>query len=239
LGSSWCFFGDLGCKGFHSYYVPLWPFVNVTQADALANTHAWQCPPGARCPINPAEIYFSPDATALAFVQQYLGFHDITRVTSTKVAKDQAHIGVGYLNPNGKPVTAAVIHLVRYEHNIGDTTAPWEVVGSDDTTFSLETPKYASDVGNSFSAGGHITGVDENITVSVLHTAGGTENTTTRLTTSCCLPAGGEDSPWSVHLTISQYAGIQVADALTVVASTGGHVQQHERFAVQGVYVQS
>jgi len=214
----------------------MWPFANIAQA-AAAETQALACRT-ERCPYVPNRDFSDPGATALGFVRGYLGFADITRVTSTSVAKDQAHIGVGYLNPNGKPVTAAVIHLVKYERASGDKFAPWEVVGTDDTSFSLETPTYASRVGNSFSVGGHITGVDENIHVWVLHTAGQT-NTTTRLKDYCCLPAGGQNSPWTVHLTIPKYSGIQVSDVLTVVASTGGHVQQHERFAIQGVYVQS
>jgi len=214
----------------------MWPFANLAQAQIVegetASCDIHECLGGKLIRFE------DPGSAALNFVGEYLGFSDITRVTSTSVAKDQAHIGVGYLNPNGKPVTAAVIHLVKYERAVGEKYAPWEVVGTDDTTFSLETPTYASRVGNSFSVGGHITGVDENIHVWVLHTAG-QSNTTTRLKDYCCLPAGGQNSPWTVRLTIPKYSGIQVSDVLTLVASTGGHLQQHERFAVQGVYVQS
>jgi hypothetical protein len=44
------------------------------------------------------------------------------------------------------------------------------------------------------------------------------------------LPAGGTNSPWSGR---TQFTGHGV---LTVVAVTGGHLQQHERFAIQGVH---
>ena len=46
-----------------------------------------------------------------------------------------------------------------------DADSPWEVVGSDDTTFSVEQPAYGSTVQSPMLVGGHITGVDENIRV--------------------------------------------------------------------------
>jgi hypothetical protein len=223
-----CYFADASpCKvpaGF-VWYVPLWPYSDFTQASNAATIG---------CPDLPNGCVRSAPQTALDFVHQYLGFEDISRVTSTKITADQAHIGVGYLNPAGQPVTAAVLHLVKYERYAASTSAPWEVVGSDDTTFSLETPKYGSTVGTSFAMGGHITGVDENI-----HSSGRSLlNTTVPVFDDCCLPAGGQNQAWSHEVGIPNLLVLNAATVpVTLVASTGGHVQQHERFAIQGIYV--
>ncbi|MDT4921058.1 MAG: hypothetical protein QOI15_1960, partial [Pseudonocardiales bacterium] len=45
------------------------------------------------------------------------------------------------------------------------------------------------------------------------------------------LPAGGADTPWA---TIVPHSDRQHG-AVTLVASTGGHLTAHERFAVVGV----
>jgi hypothetical protein len=49
----------------------------------------------------------------------------------------------------------------------------------------------------------------------------------------CCLPAGGVDSPWSTSVSFTP----QGAETLTIVVSTGGHIQEVERFAVTGVRI--
>ncbi|MFC7586309.1 hypothetical protein ACFQYP_23085 [Nonomuraea antimicrobica] len=51
----------------------------------------------------------------------------------------------------------------------------------------------------------------------------------------CCLSAGGENAAWSARVTFTARPG----RTLTVVASTGGHVAEVERFAVTGVRVPS
>ena len=218
-----CFFSDLGCHGVSSFYVPLFPFANYTQAfDAMTRDCV------APCVASAATV-------ALNFTRKFLDFTDITRVTSSDIGRDEAHIGVGYLDPNGKPKTAAVLHLVRYEMKLGGN-GPWEVVGSDDTTFSLETPAYGSTVGKQFSVGGHITGVDENISALLLRQIGGYPNSVGSLLVSkgCCVPAGGDNSPWTAPYGVRN--NTPAGTVLTIVVSTGGHLQQHERFAIQGVY---
>src|SRR6185503_6731460 len=115
-------------------YEPLWPI------DASGNGQ-----PAGDAP-----------ATALAFTRQYLGFTEITTVTSSRYDDQGAHIGVGYRNPAGQLATAAVLHLLQYSGN-----GTWEVVGSGDTTLSLEQPAYGSAVSSPMTVGGHITGVDE------------------------------------------------------------------------------
>ena len=211
-----CFFPDISpCKvppGF-AWYVPLWPFAGaaqVTQWEGSGGSQPW---------------HLDPSQTALDFTRSYLGFTDITVVTTMSVGSDEAQIGVGYVGPDGKPKTAAVLHLVRYEQLPGSTSAPWEVVGSDDTTLTLERPAYDSTVGQHFTAGGHITGVDESLTLTV-------RSLTSPLTfTRLGVPAGGNDAPWSIM------ASAPMTGTVTVVVSTGGHVQQHERFAIQGVMI--
>jgi hypothetical protein len=178
-------------------YEPLWPI------DASGNGQ-----PAGDAP-----------ATALAFTRQYLGFTEITMVTSSRYDDRGAHIGVGYRNPNGKPMTAAVLHLLQYSGN-----GPWEVVGSDDTLLSLEQPAYGSAVSSPMTAGGHITGVDDCIHVAVRSQAAGVVGR------ASCAPAGGQASPW--YNTVS-FTGSGV---LTVVAWTGGHLQEVEIFAIQGVH---
>jgi len=217
-----CLFADASpCSvpyGF-IWYVPLWPFANYTQVKQ------WEVAGGSQ------PWHLDPGQTALNFTRGYLGFTDIDRVTSTSVANDQAKIGVGYLNPAGKPVTAAVLHLVRYEQQPNTSSAPWEVVGSEDTTLSLETPKYDSTTGPTFTAGGHITGVDESLHIWVRSLNG-----TGAFVDDCCFPAGGQNQPWSRQVDMSHLAA-QPTGGVTIVVSTGGHVQQHERFAIQGVVV--
>ncbi len=160
-------------------------------------------------------------ATALAFTRQYLSLTEITTVTSSRYDGQNAHIGVGYRNPAGQLATAAVLHLIR----LGTANAGiWEVVGSDDTTFTLEQPAYGSSVSSPMTVGGHITGVDEYIRVIVRSQAYGTQGT------GVGVPAGGQAVPW--HTTVPFTGG----GVWTVVALTGGHVQSVERFAIQGVH---
>jgi len=144
---------------------------------------------------------------------------EITTVTSSRYDDQGAHIGVGYRNPAGQLATAAVLHLLQYSGN-----GTWEVVGSGDTTLSLEQPAYGSAVSSPMTVGGHITGVDENIRTVVRSRASGVVGS------SLGHPAGGQATPW--YDTVS-FTGSGV---LTVVASTGGHLQAVERFAIQGVH---
>ena len=73
------------------------------------------------------------------------------------------------------------------------------------------------------TVGGHITGVDEAITVWVRTLSDGV----TRLGPIPCR--------WPER-AVDETVPFTQAGALTIVASTGGHVQQHERFAIQGVH---
>jgi hypothetical protein len=192
-------------------YQPLWPFGSYQQS--LDWQHG-----------NPGSQPWHSDAgqTALAFTRSYLGFTEIDRVISIKQDAAGAHVGVGYRNPAGTLATAAVLHLVRYGTGTG---SPWEVVGSDDTTLSLETPDYGSTVSSPLVVGGHITGVDESIRLSARSLTGGLVSAPVQP-----IPAGGDRQPWHGRISFTGHG------VLTLVASTGGHLQAVERFAIQGMH---
>ena len=106
--------------------------------------------------------------------------------------------------------------------------APWEVVGTDDRTFTVDRPVYGSTMSSPVTAGGTITGVDENIQVSV-HTL----SAQLPVGAYCCRAAGGTRSPWSASVTFLAAPG----QVITIAAATGGHVAAVERFAVTGARV--
>lgn len=194
-------------------YQPLWPFPDAAAAEAWrvsANkgTQPWHA---------------SADETALMFTQGFLGFTGLDLVTSHTGRADDAHVGVGGPTEGTLTSTAATVHLVRFGPA---ADAPWEVVGTDDSTLSLTTPRYGTSVGQTVAVGGRITGVDESIHVQVR------ESTEPGLLgDSCCVPAGGENQPWSTTVTIHG----ALDPVATVVAWTGGHQRPVERFAVTGV----
>jgi hypothetical protein len=195
---------------------PMWPFATLSQAEGWESEYR----AGGHQPW-----HLDAEQTALSFTQQYLGFKDIDRITSRSVKGREARIGVG-LSGTESTGTAAVIHLVRYGTG---RDAPWEVVGTDDTTFSLTEPAYGSVVRSPATVGGRITGVDESIRVEVRQ-----PSTARPLGADCCLPAGGTGSkgqPWRSSVSFTGATD----PVLTIVASTGGHVAEVERFTVTAV----
>lgn len=192
-------------------YVPLWPFASVAaaeqwQREAVAGGHQpWR--------LDAGEV-------AVTFARQYLGFTEVTKVIRKKVTTNDAHVAVGW-TIEGSTGTVAVVHLVR----IGSGTGrPWEVVGTDDTaTFSLTRPRYGSTVAGTITVGGRIAGVDESIRVTARQLSGVVGG-------YCCLPAGAA-APWSVRLRLTN----PKPGPITIVASTGGHIADVERFTVTGV----
>ncbi|WP_131785617.1 hypothetical protein [Protofrankia symbiont of Coriaria ruscifolia] len=197
-------------------YQPLWPFASV------ADARAWQT---GSSPEGHQPWHLDPAATALSFARDFLGFADIDRTLASTVTGDDARIQVGYATEGGRTGVAAVVHLARFGSG-GD--APWEVVGTDDTTFSLTQPAYGASVTASLTAGGRITGIDESIHVQVRPAAGSGGQVVGEY---CCLPAGGQNSTWTANVKISARPG----QGLVVVASTGGHLHGVERFTVTGV----
>ena len=199
--------------GLPGGYQPLFPFASLTAAQTWEASNR----SGGHQPW-----HLSAAGTALAFTA-YLGYPEVNRVAHQAVSDGDAHVAVGYVLPNNKIATAAVVHLVKFG---SDPDAPWEVVGTDDTTFSLDTPAYGSTVSSPVKVGGAITGVDENIRVQVYG-----PGSSAPVGTYCCQPAGGTKTPWSVTVTFHAAPG----QTLTIAASTGGHVAGVERFAVTGV----
>ena len=162
-------------------------------------------------------------ATALGFAG-YLGYGDVDKVVRSTVDGRQAYVAIGAALPNGSLHIAADVHLVRMGTG---ADAPWEVVGTRDTTLTLDRPGYGSTVASPMTVGGRITGVDEQVVVT-LHALSGE-----LLAEPAAVPAGGVRSPWSVPVRFSGAAGRTV----TVAAATGGHVAAVERFAVTGVRI--
>jgi hypothetical protein len=105
--------------------------------------------------------------------------------------------------------------------------APWEVVGTNDTMLTLDRPKYGATVASPLTVSGRITGVDDSIRIDVRQLSSAVP-----IGTYCCVTAGGDRKPWSVRVG---FRGATDQIALTIVASTGGHVQGVERFAVTGI----
>ena len=140
-------------------YLPLFPFAD------LADVRAWQASyqSGGHQPW-----HRSPDLTATAFAA-FLGCTDVTQDASSAVSGGDGHVAVGIKLPDGTISTAAIIHLVLFGSG---TYAPWEVVGTDDRTFTVDRPAYGSTVPSPVTVGGTITGVDESIQVTCAHPVG-------------------------------------------------------------------
>jgi len=201
--------------GLPAGYLPLYPF------GSLADVRAWQ---GSYASGGHQPWHRSPGLTATAFAA-FLGYTGVTRVLHSTVSGGDAHVAVGIKRPDGTISTAAVIHLVLFGSG---TDAPWEVVGTDDTTFTLDRPAYGGTAPSPVTAGGTITGVDESIRVTV-HTL----SAHGPVGVYCCRAAGGTRSPWSASVTFHATPG----QVITIAAATGGHVAAVERFAVTGARV--
>lgn len=195
-------------------YQPLWPFADVAQAQEWQEQYA----EGGHQPW-----HLDADQVALTFTQYFLGFTNVDTVVHQRAAGRQMWVTVGFANPRGDLIESAELHLVRM--GTGDS-APWEVVGTEDDTLTVTTPRYGARVTSPVQVGGRITGVDESLTVQVLsrnepHVAGVVSG----------VSAGGEKSPWSVSVPFSTAPD----QTLIVVVSTGGHIASVERFAVTAV----
>lgn len=193
----------------------LWPFANE------AEMREWQrgYREGGHSPW-----HLDAEATALSFTTGYLGFAELDQVVDSTVGDDTAEVTVGYAGDGADPSPAATLRLVRLG---SDDDSPWEVVGTaENDTMTVTEPALGEAVTSPMRVGGTITGVDESIRVQVRDPA-----RPTPVADECCLSAGGENTPWTTTVT---FRGT-LTSTLTVVASTGGHVSEVERFAVTGV----
>ncbi|MGP4100534.1 hypothetical protein [Nonomuraea sp. KM90] len=201
------------------HYRPLWPFSGP--GEVAAWQRAYQADGREAWHLDAAR-------TAIAFTRDFLGFTEIDQAVKTVRDGEHARVHVGFRSEEGpRPLVAAVVHLMRYGSG---RNAPWEVVGTDDTTLTLTKPGYGATVGSPLTVGGRITGVDESIRIEVRH-----PGSATPVGERCCLGAGGENAAWSAKVSFTAEPG----RTLTVVASTGGHVAAVERFAVTGVSLPS
>jgi hypothetical protein len=101
------------------------------------------------------------------------------------------------------------------------------VVGTTDDALTLDTPRYGSDLPSSLIVGGTITGVDESVQVAVRQIS-----SPEPLGSYCCVTIGGERQWWETPPV--PVAGV-TDPAVTVVAWSGGHVQDVEVFAITGL----
>jgi hypothetical protein len=196
-----------------SGYLPLYPFRSLQDVNSWQGTHR----SGGTQPW-----HLDAGQTALSFAGA-LGYNNIDSVVGTRMDATGAHVSIGFNNPNGQRNTAAVVHLIRFGTG---TDAPWEVVGTDDTDFTVTTPHYAAIVTSPATVGGRVTGVDENIRVEVFQ-----QSSQGPLGQFCCLPAGGTSRAWSA--TVSFHGATD--NVFVIAASTGGHLAAVERFTVTGV----
>jgi hypothetical protein len=196
-------------------YQPLWPFASTAAAAAWQRAYR----DGGKQPW-----HLDAEQTALSFTTGFLGFTEVNKVVSRSVQGDDARIAVGYERSGGGSLAvAAELHLVRIGQG---ADAPWQVVGTVDTTLTLDRPRYGATVTSPLTASGLITGVDESIRLEVRQ-----PSSTRPIGTSCCVPAGGTSRPWSAVVTFKGATD----PALTLVASTGGHAQSVERFAITAI----
>lgn len=195
----------------------LWPFGSVEAAQQ------WQSESASS---GSAPWHLDAEETALAFTSGYLGLAGIDVVVESEIEPTSAEVTVGYRGDGGKPAPAGVVRLVRL--GTGEN-APWEVIGSGtDDSLTLTEPGYGATVSSPLRVAGLISGVDESIRVRVHAPA-----VQGPIGEACCVPAGGQDTPWSTTVTLTDAP----AATLTVVATTGGHIADVERFAVTAVRI--
>jgi hypothetical protein len=192
----------------------LWPFADDSEVATWQRAHR----EGGHQPW-----HLDPAATALGFAAQ-LGYPSIDRAVRSTVDGRGAYVAVGFRAPDGSLHTAADVHLIKVG---AGADAPWEVVGTRDTTLTLTRPAYGSAVTSPMTVGGRITGVDERVVVTVRAATGDLSSP------PAAVAAGGERAPWSVRVDFRAAGGT----VLTVAAATGGHLAPVERFAVTGVRV--
>jgi hypothetical protein len=195
-------------------YQPLWPF--TSEAGAAEWQEAYRSAGKQPWHLDPAQ-------TALYFTQHFLRFDEIDLIASKSVRGDEAFVSVGYRAEKKPPSVAAVLHLARLGQ--GDD-APWEVVGTRDSSLTLTQPRYGAVAGSPLTVGGRITGVDEAVRVDVRQASAAGP-----LGSFCCVAAGGEHQPWSARVTFRDATD----PVLVIVASTGGHYQRVEAFAVTAI----
>jgi hypothetical protein len=202
--------GSISPIVFSPGQLALWPFtstrdeVSWQSAYQASGVDAW---------------HLDADATAVKFATDYLGFTNMSTVTSRTEGSAKVEIGVGFGPPGN--ATAAVITVQR-----SSSDAPWEATGATSPVLSISSPAAGATVGSTVTVSGQIIGVDESITVSVR------QQGNNPVGQHCCQPAG-TGTPWSIAVALSS----SQPGVAAIVASTGGHLETVEKFAVVGVLV--
>jgi hypothetical protein len=136
-------------------YQPLWPFASEHEVATWQQAYR----SGGKQPW-----HLDAGQTALFFTTGFVGFGEVDTIVSRSVLGDDATVAMGYRADSATASVAAVVHLRRMGQ--GDD-APWEVVGTRDSTFTLDRPRYGAAATSPLVVGGRITGVDESIRVDV------------------------------------------------------------------------
>ena len=197
-------------------YLPLWPF--ATQADGATWQQSYRS--GGAQPW-----HRDAGVTAVSFSKDYLGYANITEVVGSptyNTAGTEAWVTVGATRA-GKVVPAAVVHLAKFG---SQSDAPWEAVGTQDTSLTLTTPAYWSSVGSPLTVGGRVTAAGERLHIQVL-------NLPKRIALTSADPPAGKNAAWSSSITFTAVTG----SALTVAVATGTSDTDVDRFSVTGVRV--
>jgi hypothetical protein len=193
-------------------YLALWPFAGP--ADAAT----WEA--GYRTDAR-EPWHLDAGQTALMFTQNYLGYTTIDTVLSQTPSGAVTFVAVGFTGTAGQ-VTAAILVLARLGT---DANAPWEIVGSKDTTLSLLTPAVGATVTSPVTAGGRITGVTRILTVQVREL-----DKPAPVGELGSITAGGQNALWSASVPITGHGVLTIAVA---AASRTGTVEQ---FAITGAH---
>lgn len=197
-------------------YLPLYPFTSAAQVEqwqasfSASGNQAWHLDAGL---------------TSTEF-SAWLGYTGIDTVMSERTDASGAHVTVGVrpAGPSAASVAAAVIHLVHWG---GGRHAPWEVVGTEDTTLTVDAPAYGSTVGSPLTVTGRVTGPARSLGVDVRASSG------EPVGSYCCLTAGGAGTPWKVTVPLTA-SSVSTGEVLAVVARTGAFGRV-DGFAVTGV----
>jgi len=195
-------------------YLFLWPFRGPDDAAAWQQSYRQ----GGHQPW-----HRDAGLTALSFTNGYLGYANVDKVIGIASDGPRDWVTVGFDNPNGVPVPSAVLRLVR----IGDDNdAPWEVVGTRDTTLSVQVPAYGATVHSPVTISGRITGVDESLRIQVRQL-----DRSAPVGSTNGIPAGGQNAPWAATVPFDE----SEHGVFTIAVATGGHIAAVERFAITAV----
>ncbi|MFI6600255.1 hypothetical protein ACIBHX_28760 [Nonomuraea sp. NPDC050536] len=191
---------------------PLWPFSDPQQVRNWQRSYRT----GGHSPWHVDAAF-----TAVAFTQGYLGFTELDQAIKTDIHGGDAFVQVGFSPQEGeKPQVAATVHLIKY--GSGPDT-PWEVVGAESSDITIKAPEYGTAAESPVMVAGTVNRTAGN--VQILFYQPGHEKP---IAESRAIPVAGS---WQTTVPFTA----QTDQVITVVAATGGHVADVERFAVTAI----